>query len=109
MKSTHNKGKKNVSLINICIKIYRENRKIKVNTHSNKIKLPHKHIILHHNSSSNFMENNLNKLGTKTVTLSFKTIRDSFNFSSRRNIMSDAGIYSILCKDCKLKYIGEAS
>ena len=47
---------------------------------SNDIKLPHKHITLPNNSSTNFIEKNLNKHGIKTVTLFFKTIRDFIHF-----------------------------
>ena len=50
------------------------------------MKLPHKHIILSNNSSTNFIENNLNKLVIKTVTLSSKTIYDLFNTKSYLHI-----------------------
>ena len=41
------------------------------------------------------------------VTLSSKTICDLLNLYSSWNTRSDTGIYSISCKDYKLKYIGE--
>ena len=62
------------------LKIYkRKQSQTSINTPSNKIKLPHKHIILFNNSSTNFIENNSNNLGIKTVTLSSKTIRNLLN------------------------------
>ena len=49
-------------------------------------------IILPNNPSTNFIENNLDKLGIKTVTISFKTVGDLLHSSSRRDIKSRAGI-----------------
>ena len=53
------------------------------------------------------MGNNLNKLGIKTITLSSKTICDLLHSSPCFDIISDTSVYYILCKDCKLKYIGK--
>ena len=53
------------------------------------------------------MINNLNKVDFKTTSSSSKTIRNLVYSSPQRNIFSDAGVYCILCKNCKLKYIGE--
>ena len=92
------------------LKIHNRNRsRTAINTPSNKIKLPHKHIILLNNSSTNIIRNNLNKIGIKTVTFSCKTIRDLLYSISRRDVISDAGLYCISCKNCKLKYIGETA
>ena len=52
---------------------------------------------------------NLNKLGIKTVTLSSKTICDLLHSSPLHDIVSDAGVYCIPCKDFKLKYIGKTA
>ena len=38
-----------------------------------------------------------------------KTIRELIQSGSQRNIFSDAGVFCIPCKNCKLKYIGETS
>ena len=70
---------------------------------------PQRYIILPNNSSSPSITNNLNKLNIKTTSLPSKTIRELVHSSPQRNIFSDAGVYCILCKDCKLKYIGETS
>ena len=51
----------------------------------------------------------LNKLNVKTTSLPSKTIRELVHSNSQRNIFSDAGVYSIPCKNCELKYIGETS
>ena len=53
--------------------------------------------------------NNLNKLNIKTTSLPSKTIRKLVHSSPQRNIFSDACVYRIPCKNCKLKYIGETS
>ena len=42
----------------------------------------------------------------KTATLSTKTTRDLLHSSPQHNIVSDAGVYDIVFKICKLKYIG---
>ena len=60
-------------------------------------------------SSSVGIINNLNKLNMKTTSLPSKTIRELVLSSPRHNIFSDAGVYCISCKNCKLKYIGETS
>ena len=75
-----------------------------MNTPSNIIKLSHKHIILPKNFLTNFIENNSNNFAIKTVTLSFKTVPDLLNTNSRPHIKSDAGVFSFLCKDSKLKH-----
>ena len=61
------------------------------------------------NSSSHSITNNLNKLNIKTTSLPSKAIRELVHSSPQRNIFSDAGVYCIPCKDCKLKYICETS
>ena len=43
------------------------------------------------------------------ATLSSKMIRDLLHSSTRRNIISDTGVYCIHFKNCKLRYIGETS
>ena len=59
------------------LKIHKRNRpRTNVNAASDKIFLLHTHITLPNNSSTNIIENNLNKLGIKTVTLSYKIICD---------------------------------
>ena len=50
------------------------------------------------NSSTNFIENNLSKLGIKTVILSSKTICDLLHLGSCQIITSDARVYSILAQ-----------
>ena len=45
----------------------------------------------------------------KTSSLPSKTIHEVVHSSPQRNIFSDAGVYCIPCKNCKLKYIGETS
>ena len=42
-------------------------------------------------------------------TLFSNTIRDLLQSNPRRDIISDTDVNCILCKDCKLKYIGETS
>ena len=79
-----------------------------INT-SNIIRLPHTHIISPSNSSTNFIENNWNYLGIKTATLSSKTIRNLLNTKSHYHIKSNAGVYSIPCNNCKMKYMGETA
>ena len=76
---------------------------------SDKTSSPHRYITLPNNSSSHSITNNLNKLNIKTTSLPSKTIRELVHSSPQRNIFSDAGVYCIPCKDCKLKYIGETS
>ena len=66
-------------------------------------------ITLPTNSSTNIIINNLNKLDIKTASSSSKTIRDLVHCSLQRNIISDASVYCIPCKNCKLKYMGETS
>ena len=75
----------------------------------NKTSSPHRYITLPNNSSSHSITNNLNKLNIKTTSLPSKTIRELVLSSPQRNIFSDASVYCIPCKDCKLKYIGETS
>ena len=61
------------------------------------MKLPHSHIILLNSSFINNIGNNLNKLYlVKLSVIYFTQILDT---------ISDAGVYYIPCKDCKLKYI----
>ena len=76
---------------------------------SDKTNSPHRYITLPNNSFSHSITNNLNKLNIKTNSLPSKTIRELVHSSPQRNIFSDAGVYCIHCKDCKLKYIGETS
>ena len=70
---------------------------------------PPRYITLPYNYSSHRITNNLNKLNIKTNSLPSKTIHELVHSSPQRNIFSDAGVYCIPCKDCKLKYIGETS
>ena len=76
---------------------------------SDKTSSPHRYITLPNNSSSHSITNNLNKLNIKTTSLPSKTIRELVHSCPPRDIFSDAGVYCIPCKDCKLKYIGETS
>ena len=69
----------------------------------------YRYITLPNNSSSHSITNNLNKLNIKTTSLPSKTICELVHSSPQRNIFSDAGVYCIPCKDCKLKYIVETS
>ena len=81
------------------LKIHNRNRSwTAINTPSDEIKFPHKHIILPQNSSPNFIGNSLNKVCIKTVTLSSKTIRDLLHSSPRHDIISNVGVYCIPCK-----------
>ena len=43
----------------------------------------------------------------KTTSLPFKTICDLVHSCPQHNIVSDAGVYCIPCKNCKLEYIVE--
>ena len=70
---------------------------------------PHRFITWPNNSSSHSIINNFNKLNIKTTSLPFKMICELVHSSPQRNIFSDAGIYCIPCKNCKLKFIGETS
>ena len=76
---------------------------------SDKTSSPHRYITLPNNSSSHSITNNLNKLNIKTTSLPSKTIHELVHSCPQHNIFSDAGVYCILCKDCKFKYIGETS
>ena len=69
----------------------------------------HRFITLPNYSSSHSIINNLNKLNIKTPSLPSKTIRELIHSSPQRHIFSDAGVYCIPWKNCKLKYIGETS
>ena len=78
----------------------------------NLIKLVSSHdrfITLPNNSSSNSIIKNLNKLDIKTASSPSKTIRDLVHSSPQHNIVSDAGVYCVHSKNCKLKYIDEIS
>ena len=91
------------------LKIHNKNQsQTNVYSISDKTSSPHRYITLPNNSSSHSITNNLNKLNIKT-SLPSKTIRELVHSSPQRNIFSDAGVYCIPCKDCKLKYIGETS
>ena len=79
------------------------------NSQSYKTSSPHRFITWPNNSSSNSISNILNKHDIKTTSLPFKLIRDLVHSRSQRNIFSDAGVYYIPCKNCKLSYIGETS
>ena len=76
---------------------------------SDKTSSPHKFITLPNNSSSHSIINNLNKLDIKTTSLPSKTIHEFVHSSPQRDIFSDASVYCIPCKNCKLKYICEIS
>ena len=92
------------------LKIHNKNQsQTNVYSISDKTSSPHRYITLPNNSSSHSITNNLNKLNIKTTSLPSKTIRELVHSSPQRNIFSDAGVYCIPCKDCKLKYIGETS
>ena len=92
------------------LKIHNKNQsQTNVYTISDKTSSPHRYITLPNNSSSHNITNNLNKLNIKTTSLPSKTIRELVHSSPQRNVFSDAGVYCIPCKDCKLKYIGEIS
>ena len=91
------------------LKIHNKNQpRTNSNTQSYKTSSLHRFITLPNNSSHSII-NNLKKLDIKTTSLPSKTIRKLVHSSSQRNIFSDAGIYCIPCKNCKLKYIGETS
>ena len=80
-----------------------------INTPSNIIRLYLKHIILPSNSSTNIKENTFNNLGIKTAISSSKTIRNLLNMKSHQHIKSNAGVYSIPCNKCEMKYDGETA
>ena len=61
------------------------------------------------NSSSHCIINNLNKLSIKTTSLPSKMIHELVHSNPQYNIFSDACVYCIPCKNCKLNYIGEIS
>ena len=90
-------------------KIHKNQSQTTVYSKSDKICSPHRYIILPNNFSSHSITNNLNKLNIKTTSLPSKTFHELVHSSPQRNIFSDAGVYCIPCKDCKLKYIGETS
>ena len=92
------------------LKIHNRNQhQTNVNTPSNKINLLHAQITLPYNSFSNIIENNLNKLGIKTVTLSSKMICDLLHSRSQHTIIPNASVDCIPCKNCKWKYVGDMS
>ena len=64
---------------------------------------------LRKNKKTYIKKTTLNKLNIKTTSLPSKTIRELLLSSPQRNIFSDARVYCIPCKNCKLKYIGETS
>ena len=70
---------------------------------------PARFITLPNSSFSHSIINNLNKLNIKATSLPSKTIRELVHSRPQRNIFSDANVYCISCKNCKLKYIGETS
>ena len=92
------------------LKIHNKNQP-QTNTHSisDKTSFPHRYITLPNNSSSHCIINNLNKLNIKITSLPSKTIWELVHSSPQCNIFSDASVYCIPFKDCKLKYIGETS
>ena len=51
----------------------------------------------------------LNKLNIKTTSLPSRMICKLVHSSPQCNIFSDASVYCIQCKHCKLKYIGKTS
>ena len=69
-----------------------------------------RYITLPKNSSSHSITNNLNKLNIKTTSLPSEMICELIHSSLKNNIFSDASVYCIPCKDCKLntsaKYLG---
>ena len=92
------------------LKIHNKNQsQTNIYSISDKTNSPHRYITLPNNSSSHSITNNLNKLNIKTTSLPSKTIHELVHSSPQRNIFSEAGVYCIPCKDCKLKYIGETS
>ena len=87
---------KTINCWNIFEKVERKEKKMNINIIikiSSNITFPHKHIILSNNSSINFIENDLNNLGIKTVTF--------ITYLTRKlvNILFSAGFYSIHCDD----------
>ena len=67
------------------------------NAPNDKIILPHTHITFPNNSSINIKGNNLNKLGFKLSLSPLK--RSVIKYNRHLDIISDAGIYCIPCKD----------
>ena len=92
------------------LKIHNKNQP-RINSHSqsDKSSSPHGFIPSPNNSTSHSITNNLNLLNIETTSLPSKTIRELVHSNPQCNLFSDAGIYCILCKNCKLKYIGETS
>ena len=72
---------------------------------SNKTSHSHAFIILPYNSPANIIINNLSKHDIVTATSSSETIRDLLHSSPQRNIVSDAGVYCILCRNSKSKLL----
>ena len=92
------------------IKIHSKNQpRTNAPSKSDKTSSPHRFITLPKNSSTHSITNNLNKLNIKTTSLPSKKIHELVHSSPQRNIFSDAVVYCIPCKNCKLKYIGEVS